>query len=73
MVMAFEEDRCGVAQNKSLGFAVLFKRGRVKLSTKFRVWPIPGDDSFVEFDPSEWRAKYTVVSEHKTNSGGRPS
>lgn len=73
MALTFVEDRCGVAKNKALGFAVMFKRGRVKLSTKFRVWPVPGDNTFLELDPSEWRAKYTVVSEHKTDSGGRPS
>ena len=73
MALIFVEDRCGVATNKALGFAVMFKRGRVKLSTKFRVWPVPGDNTFLELDPSEWRAKYTVVTEHKTDSGWRPS
>lgn len=66
--LAFEEDRVGVAKNKSLGFAVLFKRGRVKLSTKYRVWPVPGDDRFMELDPSEWRDKFTVIAEHKNRN-----
>lgn len=72
--LAFEEDRVGVAKNKSLGFAVLFKRGRVKLSTKYRVWPVPGDDRFMELDPSEWRDKFMVVAEHKSKTGSnRPT
>lgn len=60
--MEMAVDRVGVARNKSLGFAVLFHRGRVKLSTKYRVWPVAGDDRFIEMDPSEWREKYTAVS-----------
>lgn len=71
--LAFEVERVGVAKNKSLGFAVMFQRGRVKLSTKFRVWPVPGDTRFMELDPSEWRDKYQVVAEHKTAVAGRPT
>lgn len=66
-------EKVGVAQNKNLGFTVMFHRVRVKLSTKFRVWPVPGDDRFLELDPSQWREKYTVIQEYKTDAPGRPS
>ena len=61
----FIEHKVGIACSRRTGAIVLFKRGRVKLSTKYRVWPVPGDDTFLELDPSEWRERYSVVSECK--------
>lgn len=61
--MDFIEHKIGIASSKRTGAVVLFKRGRVKLSTKYRVWPVAGDDTFIELDPSEWRERYSVVSE----------
>lgn len=61
--MEFIEHKVGIASSKRTGAVVLFKRGRVKLSTKYRVWPVAGDDTFLELDPSEWRERYSVVSE----------
>ena len=66
-------ERIGVAKNKALGFAAMFQRLKVKNSTKFRVWPVPGDEHYLELDPSEWREKYKVVSEIKTSAPGRPT
>lgn len=66
-------ERVGVAVNRSLRFAVLFQRLKVKLSTKYRVWPVPGDDHYLELDPSEWRDRYRVVCEHCTDAALRPS
>lgn len=66
-------ERVGVAKNRNLGFPVMFQRVRVKLSTKFRAWPFPGDPEYIELDPSEWRRKYTVIEEHKTDAPARPS
>lgn len=67
-------ERIGVARNKNLGFAVIFHRGRVKLSTKYRVFNhLCGKEHFAELDPSEWRAKYQLVEEYKTSEPGRPS
>ena len=63
--MEFISQKIGIASSKRTGAVVLFKRGRVKLSTKYRVWPVPGDDTFLELDPSEWRERYSVVSEVK--------
>jgi hypothetical protein len=61
--MEFVERKVGIASSKRTGAIVLFKRGKVKLSTKYRVWPVAGDDTFLELDPSEWRDRYSVVSE----------
>lgn len=66
-------ERIGVGKNKNLGFAVLYHRGRVKLSTKYRVWLVMGDDRFLELDPSEWREKYQVIQEYKTDAKARCS
>ena len=66
-------ERVGVAKNKALKFAVMFQRLKVKHSTKFRVWPVPGDSAYIELDPSQWREKYTVVQEYSTDAPGRPS
>jgi hypothetical protein len=65
--------RVGVANNKALGFPVMFQRLLVKNSTKFRVWPVAGDNHYLELDPSEWRAKYTVLEEHITDAERRPT
>jgi hypothetical protein len=69
-----EVNKVGIARSRAIpGMAVLFKRGRVKLSTKYRVWPVPGDDRFIELDPSEWREKYVIVHQVSTDATARPS
>lgn len=64
-------ERCGVAVHRTLKFTALYKRVKVKLSTKFRVWPFAGDPVFMELDPSEWRKRYRVVEEFKTDQEQR--
>ncbi len=66
-------EKIGVAKNKALKFTVMFKRLKVKNSTKFRWWPFAGDDTYVEHDPSQWREKFTVIQEYKTDAPGRPT
>lgn len=61
----FIEHKVGIAKSRRTGAIVLFKRGKLKLSTKYRVWPVAGDDTYLELDPSEWRERYSVVSERK--------
>lgn len=63
-------ERIGVGRHRDAGFAVLFHRGRVKLSTKYRVWPVEGDDRFLELDPTAWTEQYEVVQEYKPTEGG---
>ena len=60
--LEFREERVGVAVSRAIpGMAVLFKRGTVFKSRKYRVWPVPGDDAFLELDPSEFMAKYRTL------------
>lgn len=66
-------ERVGICRSKALRYTALFQRVRVKLSTKYRIWPIPGDPEFLEFDPSQWRDRYTILHEEKTNAAPRPS
>lgn len=64
--------RIGLARNAVLG-VVLYHRLVVKQSTKFRVFPVPGDIRSFDLDPTEWAEKYEVVSEHKTTEAGSPA
>lgn len=73
MSVPFSVERVGVAKNKALGFLAVFQRCRVKLSTKFRVWPVAGSDRYIELDPSQWRDKYSVIAEHRTSEPARPT
>lgn len=66
-------ERVGVAQSKKEKLAVMFQRVRVRLSTKFRVFPVPGDSRSFDLDPTEWSERYRVVKEYKTNASGRPT
>ena len=60
--LKFREERVGVAVSRAMpGMAVLFKRGTVFKSRKYRVWPVPGDDAFLELDPSEFMDKYRTI------------
>ena len=65
--------RVGVATSRATGSAAMYQRLIVKRSTKFRVWPVAGDSRFLEMDPSEWRDKYKVAHEFKTEEPGRPT
>lgn len=65
--------RVGVAANRTFGYTAIFHRVLVKLSTKYRVWPVVGDKRYLELDPSEWREKYRVIEEHKTDAPAQPT
>lgn len=64
--LEFREERIGVATSKAIpGAAVLFKRGTVFKSRKYRVWPVAGDDRFIELDPSEFMSRYETVTSYE--------
>lgn len=73
LIMEDVIERVGVAQSRKEKLAVMFQRVRVRLSTKFRVFPVPGDVRSFDIDPSEWTKKYQVVKEYKTDAPGRPT
>ena len=54
-------ERIGVCRSKILNYSTLFHRVKIKLSRKYRVWPIPGKDISVLLDPSEYMGKYITV------------
>ncbi len=54
-------EKVGVCENKAIGFRTLFHRGKVKLSRRIRVWPVPGDDRFMEMDPADFSDKYKII------------
>jgi hypothetical protein len=51
-------ERIGVCQSKQMGAPALFHRVKIKLSRKYRVWPVAGDDRSELLDPSEFTDKY---------------
>lgn len=57
-------DRIGVCQSRSTKAPGLFHRGKVHLSRKFRVWLVPGNETYIELDPEEFRKRYKVVQEY---------
>ena len=58
-------ERIGVCQNKSSGAPGLFHRLRIKMSRKFRVWPMAGDDRSMDLDPVEYSERYATVQEYR--------
>jgi len=46
----------------------MFHRVKVKLSRKYRVWPVPGDDRYIELDPSEYLDRYITVQQYQPGS-----
>ena len=54
-------ERIGICRSKSCGYTTLFRRVKVKLSRKYRVWPMPGVDHSVLMDPSEYVDKYETI------------
>jgi len=58
-------ERVGVCRPKGSGATTLFHRVKVKLSRKYRVWPVPGDDRYVELDPSEYMDRYITVTQQQ--------
>lgn len=58
-------ERIGVCEHKQHKQRTLFHRVKVKLSRKFRVWPVPGDDRSLLMDPTEFVERFRVVQEFK--------
>lgn len=58
-------ERIGVCKNKNLNFTALFHRVKIKLSRKYRVWPVMGNDKSILLDPSEFMYKYSTIKSFK--------
>lgn len=58
-------ERIGVGKSKLNGAPVLFHRVRIKLSRKYLVWPVAGDDRHLTLDPSQWMDGYEIVQQYK--------
>jgi len=61
-------ERIGVCRSKGSEATTLFHRVKVKLSRKYRVWPVPGDDRYIELDPSEYLDRYITVQQYQPRS-----
>jgi hypothetical protein len=55
-------ERVGVCLSRLTGGAALFHRVKLKLSRKYRVWPVPGDDRSLLLDPTEFTDRYAAVA-----------
>ena len=53
-------DRIGLCLTRAHGTPGLFHRGKVHLARKFRVWFVPGNDAYCEYDPVEFVRKFKV-------------
>jgi len=62
--------RIGIAQSRRNGWFGLFHRVRVKLSRRYRVWPVAGRDDYIEYDPCEFSERFAIVEEFRTDQGG---
>lgn len=75
--MAIQEiiERVGVCLFKgSKAGPGMFQRLRVKNSTQYRVWPVPGDmRPLPDMGPVEFMDRFEVVAEEKTKAVGRPN
>lgn len=54
-------ERIGVCRAKGTKSAAMFHRLKKRLSRKYRVWPVPGDDRSLLLDPSEFVDRYVVI------------
>ncbi len=61
----FVVQRIGVAISRLTRQSVLFHRGKVLLSRKYRVWVLPGNERFATLDPHQFRERFIVVQEYK--------
>lgn len=57
-------ERIGLAKSRATEGPALFHRVKIKLSRKFRVWPVAGDDRSLLLDPMEFVERYEVVQVH---------
>lgn len=61
-------ERIGLCQSKLSGAPALFHRLKVKLSRRYLVWPVAGDDRRLDLDPSEYTDRYKTVQSYKPTS-----
>lgn len=62
-------ERIGVCECRMDKTRTLFHRLKIRLSRKYRVWPVPGNHLSQLMDPSEFMRKYTVVEAFKPEGG----
>lgn len=62
-------ERIGVCKFKGIEAAALFHRVKVKLSRKYRVWPVLGNDRSILIDPSEFTDRFQIVQQYKPEGG----
>lgn len=62
-------ERIGVCKSKNMGYPTLFHRVKIKLSRKYRVWPVPGNDTSLLLDPHEYMDKYETLKWTKPKGG----
>lgn len=56
--------RVGVATTRKHGTTVMFQRLRIHLSRKYRVYWVPGDPRYDEYDPVAFSDKFKTVQEY---------
>jgi hypothetical protein len=59
--LEFRPEGAGVCNGRETGVSMLYQRGQVFKSRKYRVWPVAGDDRFVELDPDEFQQRFKTV------------
>lgn len=57
-------ERVGVCKSKN-GNAAMFHRVKIKLSRKYRVWPVASDCRSLLLDPVEFSERYSVVQAYE--------
>ena len=65
-VISINCERVGICESKNFGYRTVYHRIQVKLSRKYRVWPVPGDSRYQDLDPSEYMNRFTTITEKKT-------
>lgn len=62
-------ERIGVCECRMDKTRTLFHRLKIRLSRKYRVWPVPGNHLSQLMDPSEFMRKYVVIEAFKPEDG----
>lgn len=62
-------ERIGVCEFRMDKTRTLFHRLKIRLSRKYRVWPVPGNHVSQLMDPSEFMRQYRVVESFKPEGG----
>ena len=62
-------ERIGVCNSKRTGAPAIFHRLKIKLSRKYRVWPVAGDYRSMDLDPAEYMSRYTTAEAFAPQKG----